>query len=158
MKNLHHYEVVVPSLVDHRGEFLSYDVTDKMHSNYNKHRMRRSTQNQHHSNPINDKYHGHEYEKPIYYSLSAYGKDFHFNLTLNTALLSPSYVLEYWSGSGNVWRRKSIARPCHYVGHLSSSRDSRVALSNCFGLVSKSFPHCGLVIGIETLIIVCRAS
>ena len=131
--------MVVPSLVDHRGEFISYDVTNRVHEKRRQRRSASDYQDDYHE-PYSNKLGGSQQpEQSVYYSLSAYGMDFHFNLTLNTALLSPRYVLEYWSGSGNVWRRKGAARPCHYVGHLSSSRESRVALSNCFGLVSNLY-------------------
>ena len=149
-EGVHHYQIVVPTLVDHYGDFISYDITNSAHV-----RMRRSTReyqtdglhmndNSNHigSNHVGDNHDDTEPAKLIFYKLSAYGMDFHFNLTLNMGLVSPRYVLEYWSGSGNVWRRKGLTRACHYVGHIATSSDSRVALSNCFGLVCMFTPPC----------------
>ena len=73
----------------------------------------------------------------LFYRLTAYGRDFHFNLTRNDRLTSPSLVVEYWSRDGTVRRLAEVtSRRCHYVGHIASEETtSSVAFSNCFGLV-----------------------
>lgn len=73
----------------------------------------------------------------LFYRLSAYGRDFHFNLTRNDRLTSPSLVVEFWSRDGAVRRPVEVtSRQCHYVGHISTEEaTSSVAFSSCFGLV-----------------------
>lgn len=72
----------------------------------------------------------------IFYHLSAYGKDFHFNLTLNRELVSPSFLVEYRNNSG-VMSSHRYVKDCHYQGVVKGNGDSsRVAISNCYGLVS----------------------
>jgi len=73
----------------------------------------------------------------LFYALTAYGRRFHFHLTRNDRLTSPSLVVEYWSRDGAVRRRPEMtSRRCHYVGHVTSEEStSTVAFSNCFGLV-----------------------
>jgi len=80
-----------------------------------------------------------EYDGEMFYRLTAYGRDFHFNLTRNDRLASPSLVVEYWSRDGAVRRPAAevTSRRCHYVGHVTSEETtSTVAFSSCFGLVS----------------------
>ena len=144
LEQLHQYEIVVPHMVNHHGEFVSYDVT---HDSSHLRRKRRSV--------------GHVYQptdndaaqrptswgmwtdpdKWVFYKLTAFGMDFHFNLTLNTGLVSPMYSVEYWNESG-VEATHKLLKDCHYVGHLGRDHQgqSRVALSNCFGLVSSQSP------------------
>ena len=73
----------------------------------------------------------------LFYRLRAYGRDFHFNLTRNDHLTSPSLIVEYWSRDPKVRRLAEVtSRRCHYVGHIASEdTTSSVAFSNCFGLV-----------------------
>ena len=82
----------------------------------------------------------------MFYRLTAYGRQFHFNLTRNDLLTSPSLVVEYWSRDGAVRRAAEVtsSRRCHYVGHVMSSDGvaSSVAFSNCFGLVSRNYSSC----------------
>ena len=119
LSQLSHHEVTVPSLVDHRGDFLSNDISHE----HVVARTKRSTTTYDLS---------HQW---IFYKLSAYGREFHLNLTLNTELVSKDFLVEY-RGRKNVDRKHKRIRECHYIGHINSQLDSRVALSNCYGLVS----------------------
>ena len=123
LRALHHYEIVVPTTVDHSGEFIGYDVTRRLAHAHG--RTKRSTAD------------APRLDKRIFYKLSAYGTDYRFNLTLNTRLLASRFVVQYWDGTG-VTRQHRHPTPCQYVGHVVDSRHpSTVALSNCDGLVSK---------------------
>lgn len=76
-------------------------------------------------------------EPRLFYRLSAYGKHFHLNLTLNPQLLSRHFTVEYWGKDGLEWRHNTVDH-CHYVGFLQNQHGTtRVALSNCKGLVSR---------------------
>uniref|UniRef100_A0A665WZ59 ADAM metallopeptidase with thrombospondin type 1 motif, 6 n=1 Tax=Echeneis naucrates TaxID=173247 RepID=A0A665WZ59_ECHNA len=110
---LQHYQLTVPVRVDENGEFLSYTV-----KHHRPGRRRRGA-----SDPSR-----------LFYKLSAYGKHFHLNLTLNPHLVSKHFTVEYWGKGGLEWRHNMVDN-CHYVGFLRNQRSTtRVALSNCKGL------------------------
>lgn len=77
-------------------------------------------------------------KEPVFFHLSAFGQNFHLNVTLNDELLSPNFVIEV---RGNQSSRFHFdVEHCHYTGHAVSSKGlgTKVALSNCDGLVSKA--------------------
>ena len=122
LSRLDHYQLTVPVRVSETGEFLSYTV--KQHRPG---RRRRGTEP---AQPV--------VEPHVYYRLSAYGKHFHLNLTLNPNLVSRHFTVEYWGKNGQEWRHAMVDN-CHYVGYLLDQYSTtRVALSNCKGLVSTS--------------------
>ena len=137
LEDLHHYELVRPTRVDHEGHFLSYELT---HSHRPQRRTRRSardvansTRDVANSTRDSDEISSHE---RIFYKLSAYGIDFHLNLTRNTRLVSPSFVVQYWN-KGGVASQHNDVENCHYEGQIvNRERRSSVAISNCRGLVS----------------------
>uniref|UniRef100_A0A7N5ZTY3 ADAM metallopeptidase with thrombospondin type 1 motif, 6 n=1 Tax=Anabas testudineus TaxID=64144 RepID=A0A7N5ZTY3_ANATE len=111
---LQHYQLTVPVQVDENGEFLSYTV-----KHHRPGRRRRDP------NPP---------ESRVFYRLSAYGKHFHLNLTLNPHLVSKHFTVEYWGTEGVEWRHNMVDN-CHYVGFLHNQQSTtRVALSTCKGL------------------------
>jgi len=127
LASLRHYEVAVPVRVDRHGAVLG-PPTSSRHV-----RTERRTRRSPHgtiTSPSDDE---------TFYRLTAFGRDFHFNLTRSRLLTSPSLVVEYWSRDGAVRRPAEVtSRRCHYVGHVASddATSSSVAFSNCFGLVS----------------------
>lgn len=81
-------------------------------------------------------------KEPVFFHLSAFGQNFHLNVTLNDELLSPNFVIEV---RGNQSSRFHFdVEHCHYTGHAVSSKGlgTKVALSNCDGLVSKASSFC----------------
>lgn len=117
IKKFGHYELVVPKLVNHRGDFLSFDLINS------RKRTRRHLDSGY--EPVVD--------KVIHYSVQAYDTHFHMNLTLNTKLISPHFVVEREDRTGVISRHRYVD-DCHYTGHLFGHRISRVAISNCQGL------------------------
>uniref|UniRef100_A0A3B5MH38 Uncharacterized protein n=1 Tax=Xiphophorus couchianus TaxID=32473 RepID=A0A3B5MH38_9TELE len=116
---LQHYQLTVPVRVDENGNFLSYTVKHQRPG-----RWRRAL-----ADPAAD-----PPGSRIFYRLSAYGKHFHLNLTLNPNLVSKHFTVEYWGKEGPEWRH-DVLDHCHYVGSLRSQHSTtRVALSNCKGL------------------------
>lgn len=74
----------------------------------------------------------------LFFKISAYGKHFHLNLTLNTDLVSKHFTVEYWGKNGPEFKHDFIEN-CHYTGYLQDQNTTtKVALSNCNGLVSIS--------------------
>lgn len=124
---LQHYQVTVPVRVDENGEFLSYTV-----KHHRPGRRRRGA-----VDPIMGQLPASDPpESRLFYRLSAYGKHFHLNLTLNPHLVSKHFTVEYWGKDGLEWRHNMVDN-CHYVGFLQNQHSTtRVALSNCKGLVS----------------------
>ncbi|KAE8285444.1 A disintegrin and metalloproteinase with thrombospondin motifs 6 [Larimichthys crocea] len=120
---LQHYQLTVPVRVDENGEFLSYTV-----KHHRPGRRRRGVVVELPAlNPDPP-------ESQLFYKLSAYGKHFHLNLTLNPHLVSRHFTVEYWGKEGLDWRHNTVDN-CHYVGFLQNQHGTtRVALSNCKGL------------------------
>ena len=118
--------------VDDGGEFLSYTV-----KHHRPGRRRRGA-----VDPIMGQMPALDPDPPesrLFYRLSAYGKHFHLNLTLNPHLVSKHFTVEYWGKGGMEWRHNMVDN-CHYVGFLQNQHSTtRVALSNCKGLVSTNF-------------------
>ena len=127
-----HYQLTVPVRVDENGEFLSYTV-----KHHRPGRRRRGA-----GDPVVGPLPVlHPPEPRLFYRLSAYGKHFHLNLTLNPQLVSRHFTVEYWGKDGLEWRHNAVDN-CHYVGFLQNQHGTtRVALSNCKGLVSRDPIH-----------------
>uniref|UniRef100_A0A8K9WV98 ADAM metallopeptidase with thrombospondin type 1 motif, 6 n=1 Tax=Oncorhynchus mykiss TaxID=8022 RepID=A0A8K9WV98_ONCMY len=128
---LQHYQLTVPMQVDENGDFLSYTV--KHHRPGRRRRTADPT-----STAVGPEPTGRAEQDPaqtrVFYRLSAYGKHFHLNLTLNPQLVSKHFTVEYWGREGLEWRHDMVEN-CHYVGYLQDQYSStRVALSNCKGL------------------------
>lgn len=107
-----------PVQVDEHAAFLTRDL-----SNGN-HRRRRDVES--------------AIKEPVFFHLSAFGQNFHLNVTLNDELLSPNFVIEV---RGNESSRFHFdIEHCYYIGNAVSSKGlgTKVALSNCDGLVSKA--------------------
>ena len=87
-----------PVQVDERAAFLTRDL-----SNGN-HRRRRDVES--------------AIKEPVFFHLSAFGQNFHLNVTLNDKLLSPNFVIEV---RGNQSSRFHFdIEHCHYIGHAVS--------------------------------------
>ncbi|XP_076875243.1 A disintegrin and metalloproteinase with thrombospondin motifs 6 [Brachyhypopomus gauderio] len=114
LSHLDDYQLTVPVRLTEKGEFMSYTV--KQHRPG---RRRRGLEPD---------------ETRLFYRLSAYGKHFHLNLTLNPSLVSRHFTVEYWGRDGQEWRHP-LVDDCHYVGYLLDQHSTTgVALSNCQGL------------------------
>ncbi|XP_035482690.1 A disintegrin and metalloproteinase with thrombospondin motifs 6 isoform X2 [Scophthalmus maximus] len=124
---LQHYQLTVPMRVDENGELPSYTV-----KHHRPGRRRRGA-----VDPIMGPVPALDPDPPesrLFYKLSAYGKNFHLNLTLNPHLVSKHFTVEYWGKEGLEWRH-NVVDNCHYVGFLWNQHSTtRVALSNCKGL------------------------
>ena len=109
------YDVIHPVQVDYHGNFLSRDL-----ANGNTRRKRDA---------------GSTTKEGLFFKFSAFGRDYHLNVTLNDKLLSPNFVVEV-RGNGTSRFQYDIEH-CHYIGQLVSVKGhaSKVAISNCDGLV-----------------------
>ena len=130
---LDHYQLTVPVRVDENGDFLSYSLKHRRPG-----RRRRGAPHPPAGNlgPGHTEPMEHPPESQLFYRLSAYGKHFYLNLTLNPHLVSKHFTVEYWGRGGLEWRH-DLVDSCHYMGFLQNQNGTtRVALSNCKGLVS----------------------
>lgn len=77
----------------------------------------------------------------LFYQLSTSRNNFVLNLTLQGGLLSQQFRVEYWKRGRLAWSHP-YSPHCHYVGHLQDQpHSSKVALSNCNGLVRLKRPN-----------------
>lgn len=152
LDRLHHYVISVPVRVDERGSELN-----ERHSRYRRSassRPRRDTgtndgetdgdTRENAVEKFNDEGDAKNLPSSVFYRLSAYGRNFFFNLTRNDRLVAPGLSVEYWSRDGLRHRGSATSRGtsdagrCHYVGEVvdGDGTKSEVAISDCFGLVS----------------------
>ena len=124
LANLEHYEVIVPMQVDQQGRVLRKQIQP---SHRGKRHVALSLDE---SDVLNSK------SSQLHYMLSAYGKSFHLNLTLNTEFLAPNFTVELRGKDGASYNSAEGVTKCHYIGHLKNIPNSRVIISNCLGLVS----------------------
>lgn len=72
----------------------------------------------------------------IHYKVKAFGEDLHLTLTKNQDLMAPNFISNVLGRNGKVLRSRKL-RNCHYHGRTKSHESSKVAISNCKGLVSQ---------------------
>ncbi|XP_068740000.1 A disintegrin and metalloproteinase with thrombospondin motifs 6-like [Montipora capricornis] len=109
------YDISHPVQVDAYGRFLSRDL-----ANGNIRRKRDI---------------GSSSKESVFFKLSAFGGEFHLNVTLNDELFSPHFEMEI-RGNGSSEFHYNIEN-CHYLGQLLPApqvKKSMVAISNCDGL------------------------
>lgn len=125
LSSLEHYEIAFPIQVDQNGDFLTFDMRRQL-----KPRPRRSL-------PYEPS------EQQVFYKVSAHHTQFLLNLTLHSNLLAEHFTVEYWKRDGMDWQH-DFHEDCHYAGHLQDQYlSSKVAISNCNGLVSLVWPARG---------------
>ncbi|XP_053395824.1 A disintegrin and metalloproteinase with thrombospondin motifs 6-like [Mercenaria mercenaria] len=130
LSSLQEYQTVVPEVVSKGGHFLSYKVQlNQTKPKESSNRIRRGTRrNQQEILTDSD-----ISEYRIFYKFSVFGKEFHFDLTLNTELLSPGFYVEYQDSEGVLATSDSVSN-CYYIGQSREPFISTAAISNCNGL------------------------
>ena len=118
------YDIVYPFLASETGQFLSHAV----HNDHVR-RLRRSLDG---SNEFN----GSLEKEPLYYRLkiNSSSEEVHLKLTPSKNVISPGFVIERESGSIEPY-----SSSCLYQGYVTGQVNSKVAISNCHGLVSYIF-------------------
>ncbi|XP_077275521.1 A disintegrin and metalloproteinase with thrombospondin motifs 7 isoform X1 [Temnothorax americanus] len=106
-EHLHDHEIVIPRKVNHRGNFISENVTH---------------------------YH-HEDGPVVHYRVAVAGNEYHLELTAVDNFIGRAMVVEKQKRDLHVRSpAKSHGSKCHYRGFIKGHRNSRVALSACDGL------------------------
>ena len=70
--------------------------------------------------------------------LQAFGEQLHMRLKENKYLLAEGLEVEQYNANGSIDRIPLETRRCFYIGQLVSHNVSRVAVSTCKGMVSKT--------------------
>ena len=114
------YDISHPVQVDASGRFLSRDL-----ANGNARRKRDLSSG--------------STKEPVFFKLSGLGQDFHVGVTLNHDLFSANFEIEIRGNNSSEFHYE--IDHCHYIGQLlpAGGKRSKVALSNCDGLVRISF-------------------
>ena len=105
--------------MDHAGNFLTHELS------FARIRSRRDATDKSYVDTHN-----------VHYKVKAFGKHLHLKLKENKKLLSPNFKVEVIGHKGKVLKTHKM-RNCHYTGTVKSHKRSRVAISNCKGLVSE---------------------
>ena len=127
------YETIIPQLVNEKGAFLSLNVQKQDGVGTNSRRKRGASHDQREIIRDSD-----ISEYRIFYRFSVFGKEFHFDLTLNTHFLSSDFHVEYHDQVGVLETSGSVAN-CYYIGQSREPFISTAAISNCYGLVSLAY-------------------
>lgn len=90
---------------------------------------------------------GHWESERVHYRLSAFGRDYHLNLTLEAGFIAPLYTVSVL-GAGNRTREEeeegadeTVYRHCFYKGHVNGETEHAAVISLCSGLVSGKKKH-----------------
>lgn len=84
---------------------------------------------------------GHWESEHVHYRLSAFGRDYHLNLTLEAGFIAPLYTVTVL-GTRNRTREEeeeedeTVYRHCFYKGHVNGETEHAAVISLCSGLVS----------------------
>ena len=124
------YETIIPETVDKHGRFVSFHVTRNPYRAKPPPRVKRATDEQ--RDVITD-----ISEYRIFYRFSVFGKEFHFDLILNTDFIGPGFRTEFRSKSG-IQSTSTEVPNCYYIGQSREPFMSTAAISNCYGLVGIS--------------------
>lgn len=126
-------DVMVPRKVNKNGEYISHDVL--------------SATNTYDFNNNND-----EDDRTLHLNVTISNEDHFLILKQNNKFISPSMIIERHKRDTHV-RIKPKSINCHYEGVVYGKLNSRVALSNCNGLVSifEIFIH-NIIITITSMI------
>ncbi|XP_056423957.1 A disintegrin and metalloproteinase with thrombospondin motifs 3 isoform X2 [Hyla sarda] len=127
------YELITPISTDEEG----HHISNILSLSHNK-RTARDTSHR---------------RQPLFFNVTAFGREFHLKLKPNTRLIAPGAVVEWHedpvsaenrSHVGNtthvsnsteeIWKKEPLWTNCAYVGEITDIPGASVALSNCDGL------------------------
>ncbi|MGH0175774.1 UNVERIFIED_CONTAM: hypothetical protein FKN15_020133 [Acipenser sinensis] len=136
-KSLREYGLVTPISTDSEGHYLS-----NLLSASHKQRIKRDV----------SKDADHE-NKQLFFNVTAFGREFHLRLHLNSRLVAPGAVVEWHEeggesekgagvGNGNhtlysterIVKKEVLRTDCAYIGDITDIPGATVAISNCDGL------------------------
>uniref|UniRef100_A0A8C7KGB1 ADAM metallopeptidase with thrombospondin type 1 motif 2 n=1 Tax=Oncorhynchus kisutch TaxID=8019 RepID=A0A8C7KGB1_ONCKI len=121
-RDAHHvlgeYGLVRPVSVDADGHFLSHAVSAEKEGMY-------------------EEEDGGPRHRQLYYNVTVFGREFHLRLRHNARLVAPGAKMEWHDdddSNGTATRSEPLQGDCLYVGDVTDTPGTTVAISNCDGL------------------------
>ncbi|XP_074529951.1 A disintegrin and metalloproteinase with thrombospondin motifs 2-like [Halichoeres trimaculatus] len=128
------YGLVRPISVDAEGRFLSHAVSAGRVAEWQSRRRRKREVGKGDD----------EWEEPrgepavsrenLYYNVTIFGREFHLSLHHNNRLVVPGAKMEWRDDSDSTRHTEPLHDECLYVGDITDTPGSTVAISNCDGL------------------------
>lgn len=91
----------------------------------------------------NDTEPAHWESEHVHYRLSAFGRDYHLNLTLEAGFIAPLYTVSIVGAMNRTHQEEkeveedeTVYRHCFYKGHVNGETEHAAVISLCSGLVS----------------------
>uniref|UniRef100_A0A8C7P2E1 ADAM metallopeptidase with thrombospondin type 1 motif 2 n=1 Tax=Oncorhynchus mykiss TaxID=8022 RepID=A0A8C7P2E1_ONCMY len=120
------YGLVRPVSVDADGHFLSHAVSAGLvGAGQSRRRWRREEED------------GGPRHRQLYYNVTVFGREFHLRLRHNARLVAPGAKMEWHDdddSNGTATRSEPLQGDCLYVGDVTDTPGTTVAISNCDGL------------------------
>lgn len=141
------YGLVRPMSVDAEGRFLSHAVSaEHMAEGQPRRRLRREVQAGNDewegpNDPEEDQESTARREK-LYYNVTVFGREFHLRLRHNARLVAPGAKIEWHDDSDSIRHTEALRDECLFVGDVTDTPGTTVAISNCDGLVSGQQTPC----------------
>lgn len=133
------YGLVRPMSVDAEGRFLSHAVSaEHMAEGQPRRRLRREVQAGNDewegpNDPEEDQESTARREK-LYYNVTVFGREFHLRLRHNARLVAPGAKIEWHDDSDSIRHTEALRDECLFVGDVTDTPGTTVAISNCDGL------------------------
>uniref|UniRef100_A0A4W5JIB8 Peptidase M12B propeptide domain-containing protein n=1 Tax=Hucho hucho TaxID=62062 RepID=A0A4W5JIB8_9TELE len=139
------YGLVRPVSVDADGRFLSHAVSAGLvGAEQSRRRWRREAgENRGEGERGEEKEEMYEEEdggplhRQLYYNVTVFGREFHLRLRHNARLVAPGAKMEWHNdddSNGTATRSEPLQGDCFYVGDVTDTPGTTVAISNCDGL------------------------
>ncbi|XP_034546724.1 LOW QUALITY PROTEIN: A disintegrin and metalloproteinase with thrombospondin motifs 2-like [Notolabrus celidotus] len=128
------YGLVRPISVDAEGRFLSHAVSaGRVAGGQSRRRRKREV------GVGDDEWEGPKGEPAVsrerlYYNVTIFGREFHLRLHHNARLVAPGAKMEWRDDSDSTGHTEPLQDECLYVGEITDTPGSTVAISNCDGL------------------------
>ncbi|XP_064829615.1 A disintegrin and metalloproteinase with thrombospondin motifs 2-like [Oncorhynchus masou masou] len=139
------YGLVRPVSVDADGHFLSHAVSAGLvGARQSRRRWRRGAgenggegERGEENKGMHEEEDGGARHRQLYYNVTVFGRDFHLRLRHNTRLVAPGAKMEWHDdddSNGTATRSEPLQGDCLYVGDVTDTPGTTVAISNCDGL------------------------
>ncbi|XP_045579986.1 A disintegrin and metalloproteinase with thrombospondin motifs 2 isoform X2 [Salmo salar] len=139
------YGLVRPVSVDADGRFLSHAVSvDLVGAGQSRRRWRREAgenggegERGEEKEGMYEEEDGGPLHRQLYYNVTVFGREFHLRLRHNARLVAPGAKMEWHDdddSNGTATRSELLQGDCFYVGDVTDTPGTTVAISNCDGL------------------------
>ncbi|KAM9413864.1 A disintegrin and metalloproteinase with thrombospondin motifs 3-like isoform 2-T2 [Salvelinus alpinus] len=144
------YGLVRPVSVDADGRFLSHAVSAGLvGAGQSRRRWRREAgenggegERGEEKEGMYEEEDGGPLHRQLYYNVTVFGREFQLRLRHNARLVAPGAKMEWHDdddSNGTATRSEPLQGDCFYVGDVTDTPGTTVAISNCDGLVAQDF-------------------